>query len=354
MTERASTVGKAVATCEAPLPEGVPEWVKLLPAGKFSADDGRAWNLGAPEDVVRLSTASGIDLPVDYHHHSITAQTAGHKAVAAGWIKALAARPDGIHARIEWTPAAAEHLRDREYRFISPTFFHDAGGEVLKIISAALTNVPALPQLPALAERKDMDPLEQIRAVLGLDGAADPAAVVQATEALAEKAEKATDLHKAVCEAAGVDPGNGDVVATVKALAAKPDTEAAGNGGETVALAEHQALQAANDGLNKRLAALEAGYAMEKASTEVEKAVADGKLAPAQKDWAVGYAARDPEGFKAFCSAQPVIVQPGTQLATGTPAPGGDGLSAEDLAVCEAVGLDRAAFAATRKEETDQ
>ena len=43
-------------------------------------------------------------------------------------------------ARVEWTARAAAMLKTREYRHLSPTFFHAPDGTVSRIEGAALTN----------------------------------------------------------------------------------------------------------------------------------------------------------------------------------------------------------------------
>jgi hypothetical protein len=48
-------------------------------------------------------------------------------------------------ARCEWTPAARAAILAQEYRYISPVFTYTVpSGEITRIVSAALTNTPAL------------------------------------------------------------------------------------------------------------------------------------------------------------------------------------------------------------------
>jgi phage I-like protein len=58
----------------------------------------------------------GLDLVVDNEHQTLS----GHKAPAAGWIKELEAREDGLWARMEWTATTRDHLAVREHRYFSP------------------------------------------------------------------------------------------------------------------------------------------------------------------------------------------------------------------------------------------
>jgi phage I-like protein len=54
---------------------------------------------------------------------------------------------------IEWTRKATERLKDREYRYFSPTFYHDKG-RITEYVNTALTNLPATKdQEPLVASR---------------------------------------------------------------------------------------------------------------------------------------------------------------------------------------------------------
>ncbi|MEQ8956545.1 MAG: Mu-like prophage major head subunit gpT family protein, partial [Coleofasciculus sp. C2-GNP5-27] len=59
---------------------------------------------------------------------------------------------------------AAEHIRKKEYRYISPTFLHERHGQnrVVRILRAALTNNPAL-HLVALASLNANQELKKIQ-----------------------------------------------------------------------------------------------------------------------------------------------------------------------------------------------
>ena len=131
------------ATCDRPLPPDgdAPEWVHLLPAGRTVAGrDGRAWELGDPAGVVLAFQAAGVDLPVDYEHQNDKPEAKLSGPVpAAGWIKDLKAEPSGIWGRVEWTATARELIRNREYRYLSPSFlFHPKTQAIMKLKGAGL------------------------------------------------------------------------------------------------------------------------------------------------------------------------------------------------------------------------
>jgi phage I-like protein len=133
---------------------GAPEWIELIPAGKFSAVDGRGPFLNEdPQAIVAASIAKmpQVGLVLDYDHSTDLAAPEGRPAPAAGWLKQFKVENGAIFARIEWTRDAAEALKEKKYRYVSPVFEHDKEGHVERILRAALTNNPALTELPAIA-----------------------------------------------------------------------------------------------------------------------------------------------------------------------------------------------------------
>lgn len=143
-----SVLAVAINTDEAP------EWVELIPAGKFSAVDGRGpFENSDPDSIVAASIARmpQVGLVLDYDHSTDLAAPEGRPAPAAGWLKAFKVENGAIYARIEWTAAAAEAVKAKHYRYVSPVFEHSKDGKVERILRAALTNNPALINLPALA-----------------------------------------------------------------------------------------------------------------------------------------------------------------------------------------------------------
>ncbi|KAB2928807.1 MAG: hypothetical protein F9K30_00225 [Dechloromonas sp.] len=133
---------------------------RIMPAGRFSASDGRphglqGWQLNRPEalSIVKLAAARFGDYVIDYEHQTLNTASNGQPNPAAGWFKRLEWREgDGLYVTdARWTERASAMIRAKEYRFISPTFHHDDAGRVLDIINIALTNNPALDGLTDLA-----------------------------------------------------------------------------------------------------------------------------------------------------------------------------------------------------------
>lgn len=301
------------------LPEGPPEWLLVLPAGRFSGRDGRGpYTLDAAA-VLAAFEAHGADLPVDFDHQTLSAGDKSGPVPVAGWITALRADQDGLWARIAWTERGATAISAREYRYISPVFRHDRAGRITALEGAGLVHYPNL-HLPAAAARQDLTepptPMipTPILTALGLSEDADHDAALAAIAALTARAESGAE-----------------------AMARAPDPR------EWVPMSQHHAVA-------EELARLQAERRAERAETAVRAAMAAGKLAPALKDWALAYASRDPEGFAAWADAAPVIVAPAEAAHAVAPNAGtADLLTEEDRWVAAALGIGEAAFAAHKR-----
>jgi phage I-like protein len=144
--------------------EGIATEAHLLPPGPFRATDGRpydceAWLLNAEiaGQVIARMAAKANDTLIDYEHQSLRARDNGQKVLAAGWFKEMQWRDGkGLYAvNIDWNNAAKAHIQAKEYRYISTVFFYyERSGEVLEVVSVALTNTPALDGLDGLDEQE--------------------------------------------------------------------------------------------------------------------------------------------------------------------------------------------------------
>lgn len=132
----------------------VPEWVRLLPLGEVKLVDGRepfTVDSEALEAIIHAWRARGTDLVIDYEHQTL----GGGKAPAAGWIKDLEIREDGLWGRVEWTAAARAHLEAREYRYFSPVLNIDVDTRrPTSLMNLALTNTPAIRHIPPLVAKE--------------------------------------------------------------------------------------------------------------------------------------------------------------------------------------------------------
>jgi len=129
-----------------------PDWIHLLPLGKLELADSRApinVDQEALNNIIAAWRQRGNDLVIDYEHQTLS----GGEAPAAGWIKELQARFDGLWARVEWTDKAAAYIGNREYRYFSPVLPLDSERRPTALLQAGLTNFPALTHLPPLVAK---------------------------------------------------------------------------------------------------------------------------------------------------------------------------------------------------------
>lgn len=343
------------STCSIELPADPPEWVHLMTPGQMLARDGREFHLANVSEVVKNSLARTANLVIDYEHQTDHAEKNGQPAPAAGWIKDLAVRADGIWGRVEWNAKAADMIREREYRFLSPTFTHSKTKPhtVGLILRAALTNNPAL-ELTALATTQDGDPdMEFLKALAKALGLSDTATEDEILTALTKSLERTTALaaiataSRAALKLAedadekAITAAIGELAESVATASAKGDPDPA----QFVPIAQVTAL-------TTRVAELEAGASEDKAAAAVEKAMTSRKVPPSMKDWATSYAQKDLEGFIAYCEKQPVIFQEGSDVPSAMPV--GDGkLSDAEKAICKATGVSEEAFLKTREAELE-
>jgi len=356
-----------------------PQWVQLLPAGTFAGRDGAGpYRLDDPQAVITatLAAASGADLPIDYDHQTLWTRENGQPAVAAGWIKAYEARPDGVWGRVEWTPAAAARLKDHEYRYLSPVFWFSPDGAVSRIECAALTNTPNL-ELAAVASRLPnhdggaMD-LKQfctaLAAALGLPADTPPDSLLAKAKGLVGKGKTPAAMAKRLGLAEDAAPETVEQAVTACLDAMDATAKVLGLPGRPIkpeALAAHAKELLATHGqalttdapdptkyvpveqlraVNDRLGALETKMAGDAATKAVEAAMAAGKVVPATKEWALAYASKNLPEFEALMKVAPVIVKPGREGPAGQSPPASGELGEEDLAVCSQLGLSHDAY----------
>lgn len=347
----ATAPGGARASCSVEIPladGGPPEWITLLPAGPIDARDGRRWLNDRPEAVVAATRARAgtADLVVDYEHQTDYAPQNGQSAPAAGWIKEIRHEDGQVRARVEWTARAAAHIAAREYRYISPVHWHDEDPphRIRAIERVALTNSPAITDLPALARthtRDDPTMPDYLKKFLERFQLTDGSSQAEVDEAASRlDARAGVPDRKSLASALGLteDACNEEaILAKATALA----TAAAGSGttvpdpSRYVPIEQHNTVVA-------QLSTLTAERAEEKALAAVDTAVVSGKIIPATRGWALDYARRDLEGFEAYLKDAPVILAPGARTS---PAPGdGDTLTDTEKALCRRMGLTEEKF----------
>ena len=325
----------------------VPDHILVLPAGTFHGRDGRGpYTLADADAVIRATREhfGSTDIVLDYNHQTEFSSRNGQPAPAAGWLTDLSADAEGIWAHVKWTERGRQAVASREFRYISPVFWHDEEGSILMLASAALTNIPNL-DLKALSERgatitpseeTSMDK-EAIAQALGLPATASEEDIL----ARAKAAHEAEGAVAAAGKALQAAEGPGELVAAAQAAAVKLAQAGTPDPAKYVPMAMHEAA-------TKELAELKARQARAQSEGLVAEAEHQGKLTPAMHDWGLSYAARDPEGFKAWMAAAPNLT-PGGGKESGTAAAAPEGgkaaLNEYQKAVCAAMGMDEKKYA---------
>lgn len=112
--------------------------------GEFLFDEAAA------ESVMAAYRQHGVDLTVDYDHHTLSTSQ-GVKALSAGWFQLELRDGDLWAANVRWNPPAVEHFANGEYRYFSPLFDYERGSlRITNLINNALTNTPAMDGIEAL------------------------------------------------------------------------------------------------------------------------------------------------------------------------------------------------------------
>ena len=326
--------------------------IKLLPAGAFRSVDGRpaecpAWVCTAADAqrVINAANAQKRSIVIDYEHQTLNSEKNGLPAPASGWFKDMEWREgDGLWASApEWTDKARQMIADGEYKYLSPVFAYDKNtGAVLKLLHAALTNFPALDDLPEVALRaaahfqhdqflENVMPewLKKLLMSLGIDPDNEQAATAALT-GLKTKADSAAAKESEIV-----------------ALRAKAEAAATGNPDQAkfVPVETMTALQT-------QVAALTAKVNGRDVEDVIEGARKAGKLLEAQVTWARELGNKDIAALRSFVDSAPAVAAL-SQMQTGGHAPGGSanegGLSEAELAVCKSMGIAPEDFKKTQK-----
>jgi phage I-like protein len=319
--------------------DALPEWIRILPLGKVELVDQRE-PFEVDQESLRAMVADfrarGVDLVIDYEHQSLQ----GERAPAAGWIKGLEAREDGLWGRVDWTPQAREYLRNREYRYFSPVLKLDPQTRRPRVLmQVGLTNVPAIKCLAPLVAKWGGGAGSGTIELIGAGTSGEGLKINQEKEK-GEMREKLTRLL-------GLPPVAAEEALWGRVLEVFRDLAAVLKLPEEASVSQMQgAMEVLKAGaqrlgeLQEELEDLKARQAEETAAKVVEEALEAGKITPAQKDWAYAYCRRDLEGFSVYVAQAPKLVPTGEELRlVGEGGKGGGQLLPEELALCRSLNL---------------
>lgn len=259
------------------------EWQKIVPIGDFPNHWQGGYEIKAADIMdmaANFSNGAGKVL-IDYEHNSLWGDTR-----AAGWVAKVEARVDGLYMqKPNFTPNAQKMIDDGEYSYFSPTIQfkakNNSGKKIGTVLhSVALTNLPFFQtEIDAIrnnnledCEMKFTDEqLDQLRKNYNL-----PA---DATE---------DDVQNAIMNGAPVIHFEPElVVAEIQ-----PEDD-----GSDEAVKNQAILDTLNK-INNRLDKIEQNGKRSNAEQLVDDAIANGKIAPAQKSIYVTAAEHDYDGTK--------------------------------------------------------
>ena len=245
--------------------------VKLLPLGLVHSTKGDFLVDNESFQSIRCKfTERQLQIPIDYEHQTLKDM----QAPAAGWIKDIVLKSDGIYGAVDWTEKATEYLKNREYRYLSPVVLTQGKERrVVALHSAALTNTPAIDAMtPVTCSDK---PSES-------EGGADQG-----------EADSSGKGIEALAELLQLDPSatTEDIYQAVAAL-----------------LEGREALKLKADACQFEVTRM-------KADGVVLEALKEGKVLPFQRDWAFQSAMNDLDSFTLWLKTAPQVVPMGEVCA---------------------------------------
>lgn len=292
---------------------GVPEVIRVLPKGHVSSTKGD-FEVDDRDiaGIIRQFKARRLDLVIDYEHQTLS----DVQAPAAGWIKDLYPGEDALMARVEWTKKGREYIANKEYRYLSPVVLVKKADQHAAVFhSAALTNTPAITGMfaiinsDALSIEEEEEPRMELSALIELLGLEEGAAEEDVLKRIKELTQQAAEEGQG-----GQEGKEGPAKEGTQLVANKTVLDLLGlpeDARTEDVTARIMAFKAGDSVLQRRVAELEKQAASQKAEELVGLAMKDGKLSPAQKEWAVAYALSDPKGFAKFVEKAPVVVPMG-------------------------------------------
>lgn len=292
---------------------GVPEVIRVLPKGHVSSTKGD-FEVDDRDiaGIIRQFKARRLDLVIDYEHQTLS----DVQAPAAGWIKDLYPGEDALMARVEWTKKGREYIANKEYRYLSPVVLVKKADQHAAVFhSAALTNTPAITGMfaiinsDALSIEEEEEPRMELSALIELLGLEEGTAEEDVLKRIKELTQQAAEEGQG-----GQEGKEGPAKEGTQLVANKTVLDLLGlpeDARTEDVTARIMAFKAGDSALQRRGAELEKQAASQKAEELVGLAMKDGKLSPAQKEWAVAYALSDPKGFAKFVEKAPVVVPMG-------------------------------------------
>ena len=336
--------------------------MQITPAQDFLPSDGRemdvpAWRINEAIAGRVIAAYNPAQPPViDYEHQTLHKEANGQPAPAAGWIHGLRWIADkGLYAEVELTQRARDLVAAGEYRYFSPVFEYAKGtGDVVRVLMGALTNHPAIAGMDAInlmaaaTARFGANPhpnppettvtlLEKLLAAIGLPANTPEDAAIAACTSIKSQAEAARAALKL------------DDTATAETVTAACTSLRTAATNATPDPAKYVPINVVQE-LQTNVAALTADVNKRQLDDLIAPALADGRLLPAQEDWARDLGKTNVAALTNYLkTAQPIAALTATQTGGKSPAAGetkdAHGLTKDELAVAAACGLAPEAYA---------
>jgi phage I-like protein len=346
-------------------------WHQILPAGHFSAVDGRPHDVPGGKwyidgeiaaRLIAVATSAKNDVVVDYEHQTLLTEKNGQPAPASAWFHGaeMQWREDsGLWIKPRWTKRAQEYIDNGEYKYLSSVFPYDKKtGIPLYIHSVGLTN------------RAGLDGMEPLTNLTAAD--LNPSASLE--HKTPEQEQPMNEIIIAILKALGIDIEKGkdptdDQLKTAQAAltamiekSGKVDgleTEVAalkaGNGNGEVNLSEYVPAATYN-ALVTEMATLKAGSDTDTAERLIDDARKQGKVMAKEEDYLNSFAKQQGvAALKAMLESRPVIAnlqqqQGDTRQQQQEQNRGEVTLTAEDKAVLKATGMTAEEFLKSKKD----
>jgi len=343
MSRKQKHIQTAIAVCSIEVSQASSE-VQLTPAGEFSSVDGRPhdapfWFIDAAIAALIIQRAESLKTPyiIDYEHQTLLSEKNGKPAPRAATFSKFEWREGiGLFAiDVQWTKRARKFIESGEYGFISPVLLYVKGtGEVRGFLHAALTNTPAVDgmnEVAALAAKYNNLPQE--------DNTMDRELLIAMLSLSADASDD--DIKSAIAalkQAAKTSGEQGVEITALKQTQFDP--------------AKHIDL-ATFEGVKIELATLKQKCLDTEVGDLVAAGLEDGRLLPAQKQWAQDLGESNIAALKAYLdTATGIAALKGKQ--TGGKAPEGDktqALSETEVAVCSQMGVSPEEYLKNKAEE---
>lgn len=322
-------------------------WCQLLPAGHFSAIDGRPEDVEGGQWLLDEETANVLiaDLKskanpvvIDYEHQTLLSEKNGQPAPASGWIKDIEWRDSGLWIQPDWTQRARDFISNGEYAYLSAVFPYDRKtGKPRSLHSAALVNRPGLDGLNGVALRELHFPAQP-------NPTQEEPVMLKAIAKALGLAEDAKE-DQIITAINGLKKGKSDADEKVASLKAEIDS------GTDIDLSKYAPVEVVTE-MQKQLAALSAQVETGTVDSLIQDALDEGRILPVHEQWMRDLGNKDVAALKEYLNnAPPVAALKGMQAGDEKPPakkPTNEGLTDDELEAARLTGRTPEEFAALK------